>query len=79
MSTSKATPAAGGVSPDAVIDGKLALGILDCARLFGVSRTSICIAIRNGDLKARKLGGRTVVLAEDAREFLRSLPAVSAS
>jgi hypothetical protein len=77
MSATKATSATGGVSPDAMIDGKLALGILDCARLFGVSRSSICVAIRNGDLRARKLGGRTIVLADDAREFLRSLPAVA--
>ena len=77
MGTSKTGLGSGELSPDAMIDGKLALGILDCARLFGVSRTSICIAIRNGDLKARKLGGRTVVLADDAREFLRGLPAVA--
>jgi hypothetical protein len=77
MGTTNAVLASGEHSPDAMIDGKLALGILDCARLFGVSRTSICIAIRNGDLKARKLGGRTVVLAEHAREFLRSLPPVT--
>jgi hypothetical protein len=77
MGTSKAALGAGELSPDDMIDGKLALGILDCARLFGVSRTSICVAIRNGDLKARKLGGRTIVLADDARDFLRSLPAVA--
>jgi hypothetical protein len=77
MGMSRATHAAGGVSPKDLIDGRFALGILDCAPLFGVSRTSICVAIRTGDPKARKLGGTTVVLADDAREFLHSLPAVA--
>ena len=37
-------------------------------------RTSIYAAIARGDLVARKLGRRTVVLDEDARRWLQQLP-----
>ena len=40
----------------------------------GPGRTAAYAAIRSGQLKARKLGRMTVVLAEDFDEFMKSLP-----
>jgi excisionase family DNA binding protein len=40
----------------------------------GVSVTTVHNEIDEGNLKARKLGSRTLILREDALEWLRSLP-----
>jgi hypothetical protein len=40
------------------------------------SRTFIYEAIKQGRLKARKAGRRTVILDEDYQSFLESLPAI---
>lgn len=40
----------------------------------GIGRTLIFRAIQRGDLKARKLGRRTIILRDDLAEFLKSLP-----
>ena len=40
----------------------------------GIGRTLIFRAIQRGDLRARKLGRRTIVLRDDLTEFLKSLP-----
>jgi hypothetical protein len=41
-----------------------------------LNRTAIFKAISDGKLLARKLGRRTIILDEDYRAFLRSLPLV---
>jgi len=43
-------------------------------RKSGLGRDTIYKAIHKGQLKARKLGRRTVVLASDLQAFLESLP-----
>ena len=45
----------------------------DCAAA-GIGRTKLYEAIAAGSLKARKCGKRTLVLRDDLREFLASLP-----
>jgi hypothetical protein len=40
----------------------------------GLGRTTIFAAIAAGRLRARKIGARTLILDEDGREFLASLP-----
>jgi excisionase family DNA binding protein len=42
----------------------------------GISRATVYRHIKNGTLKARKLGGRTVILEEDFEALLNSLPPV---
>ena len=37
--------------------------------------TKIWEAIKNGDLKARRLGRKRLILREDAMEWLKGLPA----
>jgi excisionase family DNA binding protein len=41
----------------------------------GCSRTTIYEAIKSGALRARKLGSRTIIVDEDLRNWLQSLPA----
>lgn len=54
----------------------LALSIAEVCKATGIGRTSIFNAIREGKLRAVKLGNRTLVRAEDLRTFLESLPAI---
>ena len=53
---------------------KLAYSIEEFARETGLGRTRIYEAIRQGRLRAKKNGNRTLILAEHGMEFLRSLP-----
>ena len=53
----------------------LAYRIDEFVRLSGMGRTSVYAAMRSGALPAIKIGCRTLIPAEGAREFLRSLPA----
>lgn len=47
----------------------------EAAAVAGSGRTKIFHAIKDGSLKAKKFGRRTVILREDLESFLRALPA----
>lgn len=51
-----------------------ALSIAQACAVAGIGRTKIYQAITEGSLKARKCGKRTLVLRDDLRDFLVSLP-----
>ena len=51
-----------------------ALSISEVCAAIGVGRTKIYEAIANGGLKARKVGNRTLILKDELRQFLESLP-----
>jgi|SoimicMinimDraft_5_1059733.scaffolds.fasta_scaffold108990_1 excisionase family DNA binding protein len=53
---------------------KLAYGIADFARAVGVSRDKVYSEIRDGRLQAHKIGSRSVITADAARQYLASLP-----
>lgn len=53
------------------------LSISEACAVAGIGRTKIYQAISNGNLKARKCGKRTLVLRDDLRDFLASLPAAA--
>lgn len=53
----------------------LALSIADVCKATGIGRTTIFNAIRDGKLRAVKLGNRTLIRAEDLKAFLDNLPA----
>ena len=55
-------------------EGFLAHTIEDAAKITTCGRTSIYQAIKEGGLKARKFGRRTIILDEDLRAWLASLP-----
>jgi Helix-turn-helix domain len=52
----------------------LAHTIADATRISGISRSALYLAIARGDLAARKLGKRTLILAADLAAFLNRLP-----
>lgn len=55
-------------------DTPLAHTIEDAARITTCGRTSIYQAIKDGALKARKFGRRTLILDTDLRAWLAALP-----
>jgi excisionase family DNA binding protein len=53
-----------------------AFSISEAGEKARLGRTSIIAAIRAGDLRAVKFGRRTLILPNDLRKWLASLPAV---
>ncbi|RWB77493.1 MAG: DNA-binding protein [Mesorhizobium sp.] len=53
---------------------KLGFSPEEAAAVAGSGRTKIFHAIKDGSLKARKFGRRTVILQEDLKAFLANLP-----
>jgi excisionase family DNA binding protein len=52
----------------------LAHSVEETASRAGCGRTTVYAAIKAGELKARKIGRRTIILEEDQRRWLASLP-----
>lgn len=57
--------------------GRLALSPQEAARLAGCGRTTLYSAISGGNLKARKLGRRTLIHRDDLMAWLESLPTIA--
>jgi excisionase family DNA binding protein len=53
------------------------LSIAEACAVAGVGRTKLYAAISDGHLRARKFGKRTLILRDDLREFLASLPSAA--
>jgi excisionase family DNA binding protein len=56
------------------MNGRIAYSPEEAGKLVNTGRTKIFQEIRDGRLKARKIGKKTVILDEDLREYARSLP-----
>ena len=54
----------------------LAYSIAEACSVARAGRTSLYEAIRSGALRAVKRGRRTIVLADDLRRYLETLPVV---
>jgi excisionase family DNA binding protein len=52
----------------------LALGIAEAATVAGIGRTTLYAAISGGELQARKVGKRTLILHKDLLDWLNSRP-----
>lgn len=52
----------------------MGLTVQDVAKTTGIGRTKVFELIRDGKLPARKIGTRTIILAEDLKAFLDKLP-----
>lgn len=61
------------------MDNKLAFTIHEACQAGLGSRTEIYRAVQRGDLKVIKRGRRSIILADEARRYLASLPAMSPS
>jgi excisionase family DNA binding protein len=59
---------------DAPTNLPLAHSVEDAARATACGRTTIFAMIKSGELKARKIGRRTVILDADLQAWLGSLP-----
>jgi len=55
---------------------KLAVSIKEAVQLTGLSNTTIYRRIEEGKLIARKSQGRTLIMMDDLKAYLESLPAV---
>lgn len=55
---------------------KVLISVDDFLRRYGVSRTRAYHEINSGKLRARKLGRRTVIHVDDARNWADSLPSL---
>ncbi len=53
------------------------LSIAEACAMAGIGRTKIYEAMATGSLKARKCGKRTLILRDDLRQFLTSLPSAT--
>jgi excisionase family DNA binding protein len=53
------------------------LSIAEACSVAGIGRTTIYQAISGGKLKARKCGKRTLILRDELRHFLASLPSAA--
>jgi hypothetical protein len=51
-----------------------AMSVPEFARFARIGQSSAWKAIRNQQLAARKIGRRTVILKQDAEQFLNGLP-----
>ncbi len=61
------------------IDGKLLLGIRESGELIGLSEKAPRSRIERGEIPARRLGGRIVVLRTELEAYVAALPRVVVS
>jgi excisionase family DNA binding protein len=59
------------------MENALAHTIAEASARSGIGRTAIYELINTGQLPARKRGRRTLILAEDLRRCLQSLPFIT--
>ena len=60
------------------MDNPIAVTMPDAVRLSGCSRTALYVALKRGDLSARKAGRRTLISFADLQTYLASLPTYQA-
>ena len=54
--------------------GKVAVSINEAVQIFGIGRSTLYQAMNTGELPARKLGTRTIILFDDLKAYLDRLP-----
>ncbi len=53
---------------------KLAVSVREAAEMIGIGRSSIYALFRDGKLTPRKSGKRTLLIVEELRRYVDSLP-----
>ncbi|MHB2208533.1 helix-turn-helix domain-containing protein [Methylobacterium sp. CM6257] len=61
-----------------IMNTVLSYGIAEAVKVSGVGRSFLYEQIKSGRLKARKLGRRTLILADDLQSWLSALPTIQA-
>lgn len=56
------------------VDEALSFTPKDAARVTGTTRNLVFLAMKNGDLRARRIGRRNVILRDDLLAWLQSAP-----
>lgn len=59
-----------------VSDPRVAYSVSEVAEALGISIRSVRQRIKSGELPARRVGARVLILASDLRIYLASLPPV---
>lgn len=54
----------------------VAYSVSDVLKLIGISRTKFYALVGTGEIKVRKVGNRTIILARDLDAWLESLPTI---
>ena len=54
--------------------GRLAFSVADVSDHLRVSTDTVVRRIRSGELPAKKIGARVIILAEDLKAYLEGLP-----
>jgi hypothetical protein len=67
------------VAPSAQIEDVLAYSVNDFCRVSSLGRSFVYEALDVGNLRSIKIGKRRLILAQDARAFLRGEPPASAA
>jgi excisionase family DNA binding protein len=62
-----------------VPNGPRAFSVEAFCQRFGIGRTSAYQEIREGRLRARKIGRRTIITEDDAEDWLRRLPVIGST
>ena len=55
-------------------DGNCLYNVPEAAKVLKISRTGVYELMRKGALRGKKLGGRTMITAQDIDAFIASLP-----
>lgn len=55
---------------------KPAYSVTEVLTMIGISRSKFYQLVNGGQIKVRKIGNRSIILAGDLEEFLQNLPAV---
>lgn len=53
----------------------IAVTVDDAVKISGMSRSALYVALKRGEIAAKKAGGRTIILVADLKSYLVSLPA----
>lgn len=53
---------------------KISVTIQEAVEISGIGRTSLYALFKSGELKPRKMGGRTLILVDELTDYVRSLP-----
>jgi excisionase family DNA binding protein len=58
------------------MDTRLVFTIAEACAVAGIRRTTLYKEIHSGELRAVKIGGRTIILVDDLRRWVKGRPSI---